>query len=340
MNQLPQSDNANRLDHNELSGLRIPLGKEVQQIALAFASEQTNAVKGKQVFLNTLSVIAVHKCLKWFGFESDFGDCWNKTRRAIFNVADLLVQDWGRIECFPILPEQTSIDLSDVPPDLIETRQGFVGIKFHQYFNFVEMSGFIHLKKLDKSILEKTVTLNIQELEPFENVFNHLPSLLPDIKKIKIPLINIADFSNYRIPLSSLDDWKTKEEIQSELDLAEKKQLITVSSTKNNSKTHLFKQINFQDEDNDLRYQILLSVTITTKNHDSRKVMVEFFELNGQNLPDTLIFDYRDTEQNSGAITFNSNKFFNKSFNNQKAGELFQFCLKFKDEITGAKFVL
>ena len=175
MNQLPKSDNANRLEHNELSGLRIPLGKEVQQIALAFASEQANTIKGKQVFLNTLSVIAVHKCLKWFGFESDFGDCWNKTRRTIFDVADLLVQDWGRIECFPILPGQTFIDLSDVSPDLIETRQGFVGVKFHQYFNFVEMSGFIHLNKLEKSTLEETLTLDIQQLESFENVFNYLP---------------------------------------------------------------------------------------------------------------------------------------------------------------------
>lgn len=190
MNQLPLSDNANRLEHNVLSGLRIPLGKEVQQIALTFASEQATVAKGKQVFLNTLSVIAVHKCLKWFGIESylDCEDCWNKTRRATFNVADLLVEDWGRLECFPILPEQSFIDLS---PGLLENRRGLVAVKFHQHLNFVEMFGFKLLDEVTKSQLEEDLELNIEGFQGFENIFNYIKPC----------------------PTSSISNWKTFREL-------------------------------------------------------------------------------------------------------------------------------
>ncbi|MFM7715222.1 MAG: DUF1822 family protein, partial [Microcystis sp.] len=81
-----------------LALLGIPISKEAQQIGLVFASEQRNVKKGKQVFLNTLSVIAVHECLQMFEFESylESGDCWNKFKRLLSsNDADLLIQDFG-----------------------------------------------------------------------------------------------------------------------------------------------------------------------------------------------------------------------------------------------------
>ena len=45
--------------------LRVPLTSAAHTIALQFAAEQDNPIKGKQVYLNTLAVIAVQKSLSW-----------------------------------------------------------------------------------------------------------------------------------------------------------------------------------------------------------------------------------------------------------------------------------
>ena len=192
MNQSNLSQNLTWQDPEGLALLGIPLGKEVQQLALAFASEQKDVKTGKQVFLNTLSVIAVHKCLKMFGFDSylESGDCWNKVKRSLFNVADLLVADWGRIECFPILPKQENLELE---PGLLDERKGCIGVKFHEHFNYVEMFGFKRFDRNIKSELEKTLTLKVKELQVFEDIFHHLPC----ISKTTLEQWNNQDFAKY-----------------------------------------------------------------------------------------------------------------------------------------------
>ena len=165
---------------NTQSGLRIPLAKADHCIAMAFASEQKDVKKGKQIFLNTLSTIAVHECLKIFGFESylQSGDLWNKTKRSLFNVADLLIQDFGRIECLPIVPKQKLVELE---PGIFEYRRGSVGVKFYEHFNFVEMLGFISSEEVRKLTLTNSLTLQTNGFNPFEDIFNHLKYCQPSI---------------------------------------------------------------------------------------------------------------------------------------------------------------
>lgn len=182
-NPMNDSTASRQLFWQETEGLpllRIPISKEAKQIALVFASEQINVKKGKQVFLNTLSVITAHKCLKMFEFESylESGDCWNKFKRLSLssNDADLFIQDFGRIECFPILPKQESIEIEE---HLLETRVGCVGVKFHEHFNYVEMLGFKHFDQVFKSQLDNTRTFDVRDFQPFENIFNYLKACPP-----------------------------------------------------------------------------------------------------------------------------------------------------------------
>jgi hypothetical protein len=181
-NPMNDSTASGQLSWQEPEGLAllgIPISKEAQQIGLVFASEQRNVKKGKQVFLNTLSVIAVHECLQMFEFESylESGDCWNKFKRLLsFNDADLLIQDFGRIECLPILPKQESIEIEK---HLLETRVGCVGVKFHEHFNYVEMLGFKHFDKAFKSQQDNTRTFDVRDFQPFEDIFNYLKACPP-----------------------------------------------------------------------------------------------------------------------------------------------------------------
>ena len=59
----------------ETSQLLVPLTSQAHKKGLEFAAEQKNVTEGKQVYLNTLAVMAVHQCLQWVGIESDFGEC-------------------------------------------------------------------------------------------------------------------------------------------------------------------------------------------------------------------------------------------------------------------------
>lgn len=209
-NPMNDSTASGQLSWQELEGLAllgIPISKEAQQIGLVFASEQRNIKKGKQVFLNTLSVIAVHECLQMFEFESylESGDCWNKFKRLSLssNDADLLIQDFGRIECFPILPKQESIEIEE---HLLETRVGCVGVKFHERFNYVEMLGFKHFDQAFKSQQDNTRTFDVRDFQPFEDIFYHLPYISTNnISEILIKLIEnekkkIVDYNNWTRP--------------------------------------------------------------------------------------------------------------------------------------------
>lgn len=312
MNQLPLLGNPNRLEDNELSGLRIPLGKEVQQIALAFASEQENVAKGKQVFLNTLSVIAVHKCLKWFGIQSylESTECWQKIRRAMFNVADLLVEEWGRVECFPILPEQTFIDLS---PDLLENRRGFIGVQFHQHFNFVEMFGFKFLDETIKSKLEKSLSLNIQNLQPFENIFNYVEPC---------PLSQVCQS----------EDWISFENLGL--------RRLTFANLQNNAVDLSFfgKLINLNN------YQIILGAALEFINEENRNIVFEIFNKDKDlQLPKDLtitVLSDQGIVGNFNQLLIGDNYRFEMKFKNLSLGTIFTLIFSCKNFQVANRFIV
>jgi hypothetical protein len=121
--------------------LSVPISKNAHRWAEEFAAEQDTPSKGKQVYLNTLAVYAVHSYLKWLNIETALnqGDSWHRCLRAIFDVADLVLPGIGKLECRPVLPQELAISL---PTEVMQDRIGYMAVQFNQQLDSVELLGF------------------------------------------------------------------------------------------------------------------------------------------------------------------------------------------------------
>ncbi|MEH2161210.1 MAG: DUF1822 family protein [Nostoc sp.] len=146
--------------------LSVPLPKNAHRWAEEFAAQQDNPEKGKQVYLNTLAVYAVHSYLKWLNVETALnqGDSWHRGLRAIFDVADLVLPGVGKLECRPVLPGEAAIVL---PPTMTQERIGYVGVQFSQQLDYVELLGFLPAREMTES----PAILQIAQLQSFDSLF-------------------------------------------------------------------------------------------------------------------------------------------------------------------------
>ena len=127
--------------------------------------------KGKRVYLNALAVYAVHSYLKWLQIQTDLkeSDCWNPVKAALSNVADLVILNVGKLECCPVLPQETVILL----PDPIENRIGYVAIQFQESLDSVQLLGFA--PAFDEG--NPPAQLVVSELQPIESLIEQITRL-------------------------------------------------------------------------------------------------------------------------------------------------------------------
>ncbi|MDJ0556197.1 MAG: DUF1822 family protein [Microcoleaceae cyanobacterium MO_207.B10] len=152
--------------------LTVPLSGEAHRYAEQFAAEQETVEKGKQVYLNTLAVVAVQTYLKWLDIKTAIqkSDCWQNGLRAIFNVADLVLANIGKLECRPILPGEEELFL---PPEVTENRVGYLAVKFEEDLNQAQLLGFISGRNI-KGFQESIPLTQIESLDKLIDEINWL----------------------------------------------------------------------------------------------------------------------------------------------------------------------
>jgi hypothetical protein len=161
--------------------VQVALTPEAHRWAEQFAAEQATPEKGKQVYLNTLAVCAVQEYLKWLSIRSrlDQSDCWNPGLRSLLNIADLTLPNLGKLECRPVLPEQTTLE---IPIEATEDRIGYVVTRFNAALDSAEILGFVprvqetlaiaDLRSLD-DLLDALVAKPVTQLQQwFEGIFS------------------------------------------------------------------------------------------------------------------------------------------------------------------------
>lgn len=128
--------------------LKVFVTAEAHGYAELFAAEQATPEKGKQVYLNTLAVVAVQTYLKCLGIQTAIhqSDCWHPASRAIFNVADLVLSNIGKVECRPVFPDEKELFL---PPEVIDNRIGYIAVQFEEDLNQVQILGFVSARNID-----------------------------------------------------------------------------------------------------------------------------------------------------------------------------------------------
>lgn len=156
--------------------LTVMLDRQTHSYARQFASQQTTVQKGKQVYLNTLAVCAVNNYLKCFSIPTNLvqSDCWHPGTRAIFNVADLILPNFGKLECLWVLPQQETVT---IPTEAREDRLGYLVVQFEEELQQVELLGLISSKTINFA----TESFNIKQLQPLDSLFDTLDSLQKQI---------------------------------------------------------------------------------------------------------------------------------------------------------------
>lgn len=155
-----------------LLSLPIPLDRDAYSTAARFAAEQATLGKGKQVYLNTLAIYAVHTYFKWLEIETDLtqSDCWQPELRAILNIADLTVPGIGKLECCAVLP---GADSFTVPLEAVPERVGYVAVQFYEQLDSVELLGFVRASTDSETVTEPP-TIHQSDLLPLDSLLDFL----------------------------------------------------------------------------------------------------------------------------------------------------------------------
>ena len=110
--------------------------------AKRFRQHHRDPAKAKAVYLNTLAICAVNTYLERSGFEPDLraGNSWDPAQQTLMDTADLLVSGYGRVECRPVLPNQTAMD---VPPEVWDDRLCYIAVQLDETLRSATILGFV-----------------------------------------------------------------------------------------------------------------------------------------------------------------------------------------------------
>lgn len=144
----------------------VPLTQDAHQIAGRFSREQDKPEKAQQVYLNTLAVYAVNFYFNCMEVETELeaSDSWNPALRSLMDVSDLMIKNWGRLECRPVLP---NAQFCHVPPESRQDRVGYVVVEINQAMNQAKLLGFAQTAPAG--------VLDISQLDSLEPLINQLP---------------------------------------------------------------------------------------------------------------------------------------------------------------------
>ncbi|MGC1246423.1 MAG: DUF1822 family protein, partial [Spirulinaceae cyanobacterium] len=93
-------------------------------------------------------------------------DSWNLSLISLFDVADLVIPNLGKIECRPFLRGEENIHL---PTEVRYNRLGYMGVGFRDSLDEVELLGF-------SSVVERE-QLSRKDLQPLDSFLEYLDSL-------------------------------------------------------------------------------------------------------------------------------------------------------------------
>ncbi|MCW6037243.1 DUF1822 family protein [Spirulina subsalsa FACHB-351] len=152
--------------------LNFPITLSDKKTAQLFADQQVTLEKKKQVYFNVLAVKTVSNYLQCLGIANspEGGDSWDMVMQTLADTADLEVDNWGTLECRPVLPHA---QVCIVPEEVWDERKGYVAVQFnHELPEKITQGTFI-------GFLEKVaqVEVPLEQFQPMEILLGKLPTL-------------------------------------------------------------------------------------------------------------------------------------------------------------------
>jgi hypothetical protein len=145
----------------------VPFSVAACALAEKFRCQQSTPQKAKQVYLNTLAVYAVDFYLKCIGIDTDVdhSDSHDPLFLQFMDVADLRVKAIGRLECRPVLANETVLK---IPPECREDRVGYVAVQFDESLKQMKILGFTPMAAAEVPLSR------LNSLEEFPEFLNQL----------------------------------------------------------------------------------------------------------------------------------------------------------------------
>ena len=252
----------------------IILDRHAHHYAEQFASEQATLEKGEQVYLNTLSVYAVHTYLKSFSLKTALlqSDCWHPGLRAMSNVADLILPEFGKLECRWVLPREEFIS---IPTEAREDRLGYIFLLFTEELDRVKLLGFIPGEEINP----ETESIALSQLKPIDSFFDTIYR-----SKAKVNL------SRWFTDLFS-QDWQPVESLM----LGRMVRGLSINS----SATSISRGKILSLQRTTLEKQIILVLTVTYKSTINMKICPQIYPVDVRdNLPPGLLVKVLDKSGN------------------------------------------
>lgn len=139
----------------------VPLTLRDRQTAWEFHQQHSEVKKAKQVYLNTLAILAVRVYLETLGIKTalDASDSWSPWMQALANSADLEIIDRGKIECRPVLPDEKIVR---IPAETWEDRLGYIAVRLNAELTEAQLIGFI------TPFTFETEEITLEKLEPLD----------------------------------------------------------------------------------------------------------------------------------------------------------------------------
>ncbi|NEP54076.1 MAG: DUF1822 family protein, partial [Moorea sp. SIO3C2] len=182
----------------------VPITRDWYQLAETFSQEQHEPDKAQDVYLNTLAVYAVNFYLQCLEVETDLpgSDSSNPALRSLMNVSDLIVKDWGKLECRPVLPGDL---VCHIPPESRQDRVGYVVVEINQPSNQAKLLGFA------KTAVEGS--LEISKIQSLEQLIKQLPEPLPELES---NVVNLREWfkGNFEVGWQSLSDLLSPQQLR------------------------------------------------------------------------------------------------------------------------------
>jgi Protein of unknown function (DUF1822) len=170
--------NVNTMTYSTTS-FAISLGLEAhsqaQQIRESVKESVANKEYAEQIYLNSLAVYAVDYYLKCMDFETfpDLKDSINPWMGGLINRATLEVKNIGKLECRPVLSNQTFLE---IPEEVSFDRAAYIAVRFNESLRQATILGFTnkatpqislnHLQSVDDLLdylTDKEETVNLQQ---------------------------------------------------------------------------------------------------------------------------------------------------------------------------------
>lgn len=152
-------------NYSETLTFTLPLGSTAHAIAKQFWTQQSDAQKAKQVYLNALAVYAVNFYLNCMGIKTNWeaSDRGNSIRQILADVADLEIPHLGLLECRPLLPKMQVIN---IPPEAWSDRIGYVLVQLDESLQMATLLGFSETAGAGE--------LGVEQLRSLEDLLAHL----------------------------------------------------------------------------------------------------------------------------------------------------------------------